>query len=850
MADNEIRIIVEAEVKKAIDGLKKTEKETEKVGKTSDKASKGVDNLNTSAKKSDSVFGKLKASYLAAAAALAGLVMGIGKALTAYGVQEKAEKTLAAAMKQSGTFTEAAFKRNLAYAQSLQKITTFGDEAILGVQRSLANFGIQGKQMEELTKVTLDLAAAKGMDLASAGDLVAKSVGSSNNALSRYGIEIEGAAGSTDRAAAAVANITKLFGGAAAAEAQTFSGKIQQMKNAFGDLLENVGGRLAPVFGVVADAMSAWMTPARTSTEITNDLIKANERYEKALSEVNDQLDINTKNFEKNNRVKAIKEEVNVIREVLNLNKEYGETSRQNEIFQRMSLEGIRDFSKANRERNKEAFDQLESLDAQLKALEGMSREARITTTHVNQYGVTIERSRTVEEARTRLAEQYMRTSLKITETESLFNGVALENLAIIEDTANVLLATNNSTLIRANLDRNLLRLATERYLELKKTAELEKDSGNQGIKNYTKTFEAIEKYTEALARAKMAERERQAAELEAAGMSAEALAIRLSILEEQKEAELKILNELFDERKALYEKEITEGTRRRSDLTKLETNRDDEIAALDEMFAMREKSLQKGLKAEEKNWEEHFNNIANTAKDIFSAIGDLTGALFNRQIQQLEDAKQRALDTANDAKMQLAMIDDQEKMNEELALQQEIDRAKIAGNERLAAEKELQLNKMKFTEEAAAREAEIQKQYDDQIKQAKTRQARFDKANSIAQAVISTGLAIVRTLAGTTGGPIARAAAAATVGGLGAAQIAAISAQPIPRFLSGIDYVPRDRMPALLDEGERVLTKEENTNFNNNFGGNIVIQGVTSPDQFASQLSDYLKSRGAVNQV
>ena len=36
-----------------------------------------------------------------------------------------------------------------------------------------------------------------------------------------------------------------------------------------------------------------------------------------------------------------------------------------------------------------------------------------------------------------------------------------------------------------------------------------------------------------------------------------------------------------------------------------------------------------------------------------------------------------------------------------------------------------------------------------------------------------------------------------------------------LPRFKAGIDFVPNDFFPALLDAGERVLTREENAKFN-----------------------------------
>jgi len=181
-----------------------------------------------------------------AALGAAATVVGL-KVAKAAGIQEQAELTLAQAMKQAGTFTQAAFQHNLNYAASLQKVTTYGDEMILGVQRMLTNFGIEGEALDGLTKATLDLAAAKGMDLKAAGDLVAKSVGSSTNALTRYGIEVTGAVGSTERAQMAVENISKLFGGAAAALADTYLGRVEQLSNQWGDLQEKIGTAVIPI---------------------------------------------------------------------------------------------------------------------------------------------------------------------------------------------------------------------------------------------------------------------------------------------------------------------------------------------------------------------------------------------------------------------------------------------------------------------------------------------------------------------------------------------------------------------------------------------------------------------------
>ena len=101
--------------------------------------------------------------------------------------------------------------------------------------------------MAAATKATLDLAAAKGFDLVAAADLVSKTLGSSTNALSRYGIEVVGAVGSTERLESLTGNLARVFGGQATEQANTMTGAIAQMNNALGDAGEVMGEVLAPI---------------------------------------------------------------------------------------------------------------------------------------------------------------------------------------------------------------------------------------------------------------------------------------------------------------------------------------------------------------------------------------------------------------------------------------------------------------------------------------------------------------------------------------------------------------------------------------------------------------------------
>ncbi len=176
----------------------------------------------------------LKTVSIAAAAALTALGYELYKSVQAANEAEAAEKKLSTALGYTS-------KALLDQSAALQKLTIFGDDQIQGVMASIAAFTRDEATIKTLTKATLDFAAAKGMDLASAGDLVAKSFGSSTNALARYGIQADGAAGSTEKLGQITEGIAALYGGQAEAAANTFGGRISQLKNAFGDLQEEIG---------------------------------------------------------------------------------------------------------------------------------------------------------------------------------------------------------------------------------------------------------------------------------------------------------------------------------------------------------------------------------------------------------------------------------------------------------------------------------------------------------------------------------------------------------------------------------------------------------------------------------
>ena len=166
----------------------------------------------------------------------------------AFDTQAKAETKLLTALKGR----EDIQKRLIAQAKELQTKTLFGDEETIAAQAMLATMGLEEEAIMRLIPLVQDMATAKGMNLVQAADLVAKSVGSSTNALSRYGITITGAVGSQERLNTATEALNKAFGGQAEAVSKVGLGPLTQLKNILGDLSEDIGKIILPTLNDLA----------------------------------------------------------------------------------------------------------------------------------------------------------------------------------------------------------------------------------------------------------------------------------------------------------------------------------------------------------------------------------------------------------------------------------------------------------------------------------------------------------------------------------------------------------------------------------------------------------------------
>ena len=150
--------------------------------------------LHTQTSKGNELFKKLGTAIVGAFTV--GAIISFSKeSVKAYQDQIRAEAKLRVALKGQ----DGAISRLIKQGGELQRVTFFGDDEIVNAQGLLAIFVKEENQLKKLTPLVMDFAQAKGMDLASAANIIGKTFGSSTNALGRYGIEVNGIAGSTQR---------------------------------------------------------------------------------------------------------------------------------------------------------------------------------------------------------------------------------------------------------------------------------------------------------------------------------------------------------------------------------------------------------------------------------------------------------------------------------------------------------------------------------------------------------------------------------------------------------------------------------------------------------------------------
>jgi hypothetical protein len=195
-----------------------------------------------------SEFGKKAAAAFAVAAAAA---VAYGTKLAIDGVKaaiedEQAQLRLANALKTATGATDDQIKATEAMILKTSLATGVADDKLRPAMQRLAVSTKDTGEAQRLLSLALDLSKGKGIELETVANALGRAQDGNTTALGRLGLGLSKAELSTLSFTEVQNKLSELYGGSAAANAETFQGKIDRLKVGFDEAKESLGVALLP----------------------------------------------------------------------------------------------------------------------------------------------------------------------------------------------------------------------------------------------------------------------------------------------------------------------------------------------------------------------------------------------------------------------------------------------------------------------------------------------------------------------------------------------------------------------------------------------------------------------------
>lgn len=218
---------------------------------------------------------KSVASLIGGALGAAGIGLSLRQVFNATVEAETAYRLLEGTVRATGTAAGYTAEQLRAQSAALQEATTFGDEAIQNTQRAIMSFrNIHGEVFRRTTQLVLDFATATGRDAATAARTLGMAINDPENGLSRLRqagvavtdqlreqVEQQILAGDLQKAQTLILDeLSKSYGGTAAAARDTLGGALTSLQNRFGDLFleqQAAGNQLREFIQLVEKSLPA-----------------------------------------------------------------------------------------------------------------------------------------------------------------------------------------------------------------------------------------------------------------------------------------------------------------------------------------------------------------------------------------------------------------------------------------------------------------------------------------------------------------------------------------------------------------------------------------------------------------
>jgi len=189
----------------------------------------------------------IKKAAVPAAAALGAVTAIIGDSVKAAIEDEAAQASLARQIKASSNATDAQVKSVEAFISSLAKSAAISDDEARPAFQKLIVATKDVTKATDLMNLATDVAAATGKPLVDVTDALAKAYAGNMKGLNSLSPEIKGMIKDGASLAEVQAVLTKNFGGAGEAAANTAAGGMKKLGIAFSETKESIGAAFLPI---------------------------------------------------------------------------------------------------------------------------------------------------------------------------------------------------------------------------------------------------------------------------------------------------------------------------------------------------------------------------------------------------------------------------------------------------------------------------------------------------------------------------------------------------------------------------------------------------------------------------
>ena len=256
-----------------------------------------VDNLNKSLKTATGdvdTFGdkvgkasaKIGKAFAAAAAAAGAAAIAIGiESVKAAIADEKAQTQLALALENATGATQAQIKATEDSILQMSLATGVADDQLRPALGRLVRSTGDTEKAQQLLAQALDISTATGKPLETVANALGKAYDGNTAALGKLGIGLSAAELKTMSFEQVQGRLSDLFGGAAAANAETYAGKIARVQVAFNEAKETLGVALLPILDKFLSFINQNALPAISAFSGAFSLTKG-DGFGKVISDV------------------------------------------------------------------------------------------------------------------------------------------------------------------------------------------------------------------------------------------------------------------------------------------------------------------------------------------------------------------------------------------------------------------------------------------------------------------------------------------------------------------------------------------------------------------------------------